>query len=119
MPRCATCSCADAPQSRRRSTPTVRGSTVSQTQVSQWVAGPDGQRNPPLWLLPLVLHVARRERYELEQRVRHLDWIIDRDVRRDRLLHSKAERDPHVRDLLKPQQETKPGQEDEGPDLTP
>ncbi|MEE7475895.1 hypothetical protein [Methylobacterium hispanicum] len=100
---------------------TVRGSPVSQTQVSQWVAGPDGQRNPPLWLLPLVLRVAQRERADLEQRARHLDWLLKRDERRARRLVSMAERDARVGELLKspPEPSPEPDPEDDGPDLTP
>ncbi|PZP68386.1 hypothetical protein [Methylorubrum populi] len=93
----------------------VRGKPVSQTQVSQWVAGPDGQRDPPLWLLPLVLHVARRERADLEQRMRHLDWLLQRDDRRARRLLAAADRHPEVRPLL----DDAPEAEDDGPDLTP
>lgn len=99
----------------------VRGSPVSQTQVSQWVAGPDGQRNPPLWLLPLVLLVAQRERAGLEQRARQLDWLIRRDDRRARRLIAMAERDARVGVHLKdaPEPSPAPDPEDDGPELTP
>ncbi|UYW28230.1 hypothetical protein OKC48_06835 [Methylorubrum extorquens] len=64
-----------------------RGKTVSQAQVSQWLAGPDGQRDPPEWLEPLVVRAAIQMRHELLARAETLEALNMGHFRRNVMKH--------------------------------
>lgn len=50
-----------------------RGKPIASAQVSQWLAGPDGQRDPPEWLDPLVVRAAIQMRHDLLARAETLE----------------------------------------------
>ncbi|WHQ68645.1 hypothetical protein [Methylorubrum extorquens] len=56
-----------------------RGKPISQAQVSQWVGGEDGHRDPPEWIEPLLMRAAIQIAGELRARADLLDALLDRD----------------------------------------
>ncbi|MGN7127033.1 hypothetical protein [Methylorubrum populi] len=67
-----------------------RGKPVSQAQVSQWLAGPDGQRDPPEWIEPLVVRAAIQMRHELLARAETLEALNAGHFRSQVMRHGLA-----------------------------
>jgi len=54
-----------------------RGKPIEQSQISKWVSGPDGQRDPPPWLDQLVIRSAIQMKHERAMQAEVLGQMID------------------------------------------